>query len=166
MARFEISKGFEDFEFALSKLESKAVQNRIAKKAIYDGAAPLISEMRAQTRAIPTEKFRFLREGDQMRSISEQEKEQLAESFGVSPIREKDDGWSLKMGFQGYNSFATNTYPKGVPNALIIASVESGSSVRTGYPVVRNTVNHKRQEVIAAMRKTMADEFRDIFSKR
>jgi len=166
MARFEISKGFEDFEFALSKLESKAVQNRIAKKAIYDGAAPLISEIKAQTRAIPTEKFRFLRDGDKMRSISEQEKEQLTESFGISPIKEKDDGWSIKMGFQGYNSYITKKYPNGVPNALIIASVESGSSVRTGYPVVRNTVNHKRQEVIAAMRQTMADEFREIFSKR
>ena len=166
MARFEISKGFEDFEFALSKLEDKAVQNRIAKKAIYDGAAPLISEIKAQTRAIPTEKFRFLRDGDKMRSISEQEKEQLAESFGVSPIKERDDGWSLKMGFQGYNSFATKKYPKGVPNPLIIASIESGSSVRTKYPIVRNTINQRRQETIAAMRETAMAEFKEIFSKR
>lgn len=166
MARFEISKGFEDFEFALSKLEDKAVQNRIAKKAIYDGAAPLISEIQSQVRAIPTDKYRFLRNGDQMRSISEQEKEQLAASFGVSPIKEKDDGWSIKMGFQGYNSYITRKYPNGVPNALIIASIEKGSSVRVKYPTVRKTVNQRRQEVIAAMRQTMMDEFRKIFSKR
>lgn len=166
MARFEISKGFEDFEFALSKLEDKAVQNRIAKKAIYDGAAPLISEIRSQVRAMPTDKYRFLRNGDKMRSISDQEKEQLAASFGISPIKEKDDGWSIKMGFQGYNSYITKKYPNGVPNALIIASIEKGSSVRVKYPAVRNTVTQRRQEVIAAMRQTMADEFREIFSKR
>ena len=98
--------------------------------------------------------------------MTEQEKEQLAESFGVSPIKERDDGWSLKMGFQGYNSFATKKYPKGVPNPLIVASIESGSSVRTKYPIVRNTINQRRQETIAAMRQTMMDEFRTIFSKR
>lgn len=165
MARFEISDGFEDFEYMLSKLEDRSTQARIAKKAIYDGAAPLISEIRSQVRAIPTEKFRYLRDGDKMSSLSEQEKEQLAEAFRISPIKDFDKAWSIKMGFEGYNSFATKKYPNGTPNPLLIASIEKGSSVRTKYPVIRKTISARRDEVIAAMKETAFEEFRKIFSK-
>ena len=165
MAKFEISKGFEDFEYALSKLEDKSTQNRIAKMAIYDGAAPLISEIRSRIREIPTEKFRFLKEGDKMRSLSPQEKEQLAESFRISPIKDWDDSWSIKMGVEGYNSFKTNKYPNGVPNPLLLASIEKGSSVRSKHQVVRTTITARKGEVIARMKETASNEFKKLFTK-
>ena len=159
MAKMQV-KGLEDWIANLEKLQD--VPRETVGEIVTAGAAVVADSIRAQIEALPVK-----RPGEKSPdAITSVQKKGLREGFGIPPIKEKDDGWSIKMGFQGYNSYITKKYPNGVPNALIIASIEKGSSVRVKYPTVRNTVTQRRQEVIAAMRQTMADEFRDIFSKR
>ena len=55
------------------------------------------------------------------------------------------------MGFDGYNHIKTRKYPKGQPNVMIAASVESGSSEQQKYPFVRPAIKQKEKECIDAI---------------
>lgn len=160
-ATFESQDGVpfdEDDAFlkALKRFESSA--DAIAKRAIYDGAGLLAGEIKGAVGDIPEDEARYLKPGDEYKSITPQEKADLEASMGITPIKgDEFEGWDAKIGFDGYGSRPTKKYPKGVPNQLIARSVEKGTSYRSKYPFMRRTVNRCRKKVVDAMDKSVAE---------
>lgn len=105
MARITFKKG-DDYALKLSKLGNRTEE--IAKKAIYAGAKVAADAIKINLDMLPTEIFRHLPPGEAFDGLPERQKEDLLESFGVTPIKLGTDGyWSAKIGFDGYGSVPT-----------------------------------------------------------
>lgn len=156
MARMTL-KSTDDYALKLSKLAAQTEE--VAKKAIYAAANIVADKVASNLAALPEDKFRRLKDGEQFTGLPESQKKDLQESFGVTPIKQDDNGnWSAHVGFDGYGSNPTEKYPKGVPNQLIARAVESGSSVRQKTPFVRPAVSATKKDAIKAMERVIDDE--------
>jgi len=152
----------EEYELRLSRLANESPN--VITAAIYAGARVIADAIKAALNALPTDKFRYLRNGDKYKGLTEDEKRDLQESFGITPIRKGSDGnWSAKVGFDGYGSTRTLKYPKGVPNQLTARAAESGSRIREKTPFVRTSVNRVKGAAQAAMEEAGEAEIRKIF---
>ena len=155
-----------DYFLKLQALEKCFAKEETLEKAVHAGSAIVADAIRENLEALPEEKFRHLDVylGDSFSAVPADQKKALADSFGLTPIQRDKNGFvHTKAGFDGYGSFPTNTYPRGVPNALIARAVESGSSVREKTPFVRPAVNTTRKEAVSAMEAVVDDELKQIF---
>lgn len=160
MARMTFKAG-DDYALKLSKLATGS--DEIAKKAIYEAAGIVADAIKANLEALPTEEFRYLRDDDKFSGLPKSQKQDLVESFGITPI--KQDGnwdWSAKIGFDGYGSIPTKAYPKGLPNQMLARAVESGSSVREKHAFVRPAVNSTKKAAKAKMEQVIDEEIKKI----
>lgn len=155
MARMSF-KASDDYALKLSKLAAQTEE--VAKKAIYAAANIVADKVASNLAALPTDKFRRLKDGEQFTGLPESQKKDLQDSFGVTPIKQDEDGWNAHIGFDGYGSKPTEKYPKGVPNQLLARAVESGSSVRQKTPFVRPAVNATKKDAIEAMNRVIDEE--------
>lgn len=146
MAKFTFKAG-EDYAVKLGLLAARS--DEIAKRALYDAADVVANKVRANIEAIPEDNFRFLHEEDQLSSVSRGQKDDLLNGLKVTPIDKDGSGWwNVVVGFDGYGSFPTKKYPKGVPNLLLARSVESGSSTRKKHPFSRPAVKATEKAAI------------------
>lgn len=160
MAKITFKAG-EEFARKLSHFAQHS--DEIARKALYDAADLVADRVRANLEALPEEKFRFLRDTDTAGGPSRSQKKDLLAGFGVTPIRLGRDGWwTVKIGFEGYGSFPTKAYPRGVPLPLLARAVESGSSVRRKTPFIRPAVNSTRKAAVEAMEAVIDEETKKI----
>lgn len=165
MARITF-KAQSDYYLKLKAFESHFTKDATLEKAVRAGSAIVADAVRKNLEALPEEQFRHLDTfvGDYFREAPTGQKRDLEESFGLTPIKRDKNGFvHTKAGFDGYGSFPTNTYPQGVPNALIARAVESGSSVREKTPFVRPAVNATRKEAVEAMENVIDGELKKIF---
>lgn len=151
MATITLGKGGEAIAEKLGNL-SRAGE-AIGKMATYEGAKVLTDGIRASIESLPVDKFRYLRGGDSFAVITKDDKEDLLNSIGIDEIKRGEDGVRTVIGFAGYGRHKTKKYPKGLPMAMLMRSIESGSSVRQARPTVRPTVQAKRKEAKTAMIK-------------
>ena len=160
-----IFRGYTEYGDALKKLElTWAGNNETLEKAAQAGAGPVADEIRRRLRNLPEDEYRRLGPGEVFTGLPEGQKQDLWDSLGVTPPQRDRTGFvNVKVGFDGYGSFPTSAYPKGVPNALIARAVESGSSVRTKTPFVRPAVNAKRKKAVEEMEKSITDGLKKIF---
>lgn len=155
MARITFKKG-DEYALKLSRLATNS--DEIAKKAIYAGAKVVADKIKLNLEALPEERFRHLKGADIFVGLPKQQKEDLIESFGITPIKRDENGWNAKIGFDGYGNYPTKKYPRGVPNQLLARAIESGSSVRKKMPFVRPAVNATKNKALAEMRKIIDNE--------
>lgn len=161
MARMTFS-ATEEYEFKLSRLSYSSPE--IVKAAIRAGARVVADAIRKALDALPTDKFRYLKDDEKYKGPTEREKADLLASFGITPVtRDKNDNWNAKIGFDGYGSMPTKKYPRGVPNQLVARSIESGSSVRKKTPFVRNTVNRMKKAAQDAMAHVADEEIEKLW---
>ena len=157
-------KGQEKFFEKLQQLDKAFAKESTLEKAVRAGAAPVADRIRQNLEDLPEESFRNLREGEIFHGIPKGQKRDLLDSFGLTPIARDRNGFvHTKAGFDGYGSFPTESYPEGVPNQLVAAATESGSSVRKKMPFVRPAVNAARKEAIDAMEDVIDGELENIF---
>lgn len=163
MAKITFSNDRE-YWLRLQKLEDTFTTDDVIEKAVHKGAGIVTDTIRTGLSKLPTEKYRHLSEGDMFVGISKSEKKDLEDSFGLTKIEKDRNGFiHTKAGFDGYGSFPTKSYPKGVPNQLLARAIESGSSVRMKIPFVRPAVRASRKKAIEAMEKVIDDELKKIF---
>lgn len=161
MARMTF-RASEEYELKLLKYQQRSPE--IIKAAIYAGAKVIADAIKSAIAALPTDTFRFLRNGEKYNGPTEVEKKDLQESFGITPIKKgKDGNWSAKVGFDGYGSVPTRKYPNGVPNQLVARSIESGSTVRKKTPFVRTAVTRAKRAAQEAMAKAADAEIEKIY---
>lgn len=146
--------GADEIALMLSKLEAGSVA--IGKKAVREAADIVTDRMRSNIEKLPEDTFRKLDKDEKFNGIPGAQKKDLLDSLGITPIGVTDDGTiNVKVGFSGYGSHPTKTYPQGLPNQLLAVGVDSGSSVRKKTPFIRPTVaqtkalaKEKMQEVV------------------
>ena len=163
MATITLGKGGEAIAQQLSNL-SRAGE-AIGKMATYEGAKVMADGIRASIDALPVDKFRYLRGGDAFSVITEQDKEDLLNSIGIDEIKRGEDGVRTVIGFAGYGRFKTKKYPNGLPMAMLMRAIESGSSVRPAQPTIRPTVSAKRRDAKAAMVKAGNEAIQNMTGK-
>ena len=157
-------KGQEKYFEKLQQLDKVFAKEAVLEKAVRAGAAPVADRIRQNLESLSEESFRNLREGEMFHGIPKGQKKDLLDSFGLTPIARDRNGFvHTKAGFEGYGSFPTESYPEGVPNQLVAAATESGSSVRKKTPFVRPAVNAARKEAIDAMEDVIDGEVKNIF---
>lgn len=158
MAKLEI-KGFEELEMQLSKLMDLEISKRVVKA----GAQPLADNIRSGLQRLPNDKFRYLKKNEMFDGVPKQQKQDLLDSLGITPPDVNYDGnTNIKVGFDGYGSYKTKKYPKGLPNQLLARSIESGSSVRKKRPFMRKATNASKNNVYEEMQKQYDKEIKDI----
>ncbi len=156
MAKLEI-KAEDDFVLKLSRLAARS--DEVAKRAIYEAAEIVTDKVRENLEALPEESFRRLGKDESFDGLPAEQKKDLLNSLGVTPIKLDEAGnWNTKIGFDDYGRFPTKTYPKGLPNQLLARAVESGSSVRQKHPFIRPAVNATKKEALAAMERVINEE--------
>lgn len=161
MAVIRFGKGTSDYVLWLAKLEEG--QDAIAKKAIYEGAKIMAVEIENNLDALPTDKFRYLEEGEKFSGVPERQKADLIASFGIAEIKQSELGnWNTKLGFDGFGSLPTNAYPYGLPNNLLARAIESGSSVRVKTPFMKKSVDAAKGRVEAKMAEVVETEIKKI----
>lgn len=157
MAKMQVT-GLEEFSKKLRALGGAG--EAVAKAALYDGAALLADQIRRNIEALPEDKDRLLKDGEQFDVVSPRDKKDLLDHFGVARMREDGGQVSTLIGFNGYGSRRTEKYPKGLPMPLLARSIESGSSVRRKHPFVRPAVNAARAQVVEKMAETAREQIK------
>ena len=158
MAKITV-KGLDEYALKLSRLEGKTTE--IAKKAVRAGANPVIDEVRKRLEALPSDTFRYLQPGEVFNGIPEKQRKDLLDGLGVAkPDIDMKGNVNTKVGFEGYGSYPTKKYPKGLPNALLARAIESGSSVRKKIPFVRPAVTKTKKAAQEEMAKVIDKELK------
>lgn len=161
-------KGIDDYAKVLASLGLKS--DEIIRSAVYKGAALVADEIKAGLKALPIE------EGEnglppmgtpdhKLTGVSRKQKGDLLDGFGLAPI-ENDNGYiQTKAGMDGYGSIPTKKYPKGVPNSMLMRSIESGTTFRERNPVFRKATNRARKRANEMMEKEVEKQITKIFDK-
>ena len=156
--------GQSEYFAKLQQLEQVFAKDETLEKAVHAGAEPVADAIRSNLASLPEDEFRYLQPGETFTGIPKEQKEDLLAGFGLAPITRDGKGFvHTKAGFDGYGSHPTKAYPNGVPNGLIAAAAESGSSVRQKTPFVRPAVKATQEESVAAMERVIDEETKKIF---
>ena len=137
---FSVNEGIDNFA---QKLEELAGRTDLCGKVLYSGAQVVADACRKRIEALPIQDDENRRGSAEhpLTGITKMQKKDLLKSFGIAPMQEKDGVYDVKAGFDGYGSRPTEKYPKGVPNAMLARSIESGTSFRRKTPFIRPAVN-------------------------
>ena len=150
--------GLKNYEDTLKKLENL---EKIAGKAIYEGANIVTNKVRENIQALPSvpdvEGIKAWRAGKPA-PITVKEKLGLLESLGIATMQYNGGVYDVKIYFDGYNDVKTKTYPNGQPNALIARSIESGSSISSAHPFMRPAANAVRKQAQKKMGEVVEEE--------
>lgn len=163
MAKMKV-QGTEEYALKLSKLGKDI--NKVAGKAIFGAADIVANEIKANIANLEAkhDKYNlaaFRKKEKGMLTIAQ--KKGLLESFGITKMEKNEKGYiDVKLGFDGYNSVKTKTYPKGQPNQLIARTLESGSSFMDPVPFVRPAVNATRRAAKEKMQQVIDEEAKKI----
>ncbi len=163
MARLTFS-GQSEFHKKLQELEAVFAKDTAIERAVYSGAKIVADKIRDNLEGVPEDNFKRLKPGEVFTGLSDAQKQDLENSFGLTPIsRDKTGFVHTKAGFDGYGSFPTPSYPRGIPNALLARATESGSSVRKKTPFIRPAVNATREKAVDAMGDSIDETTKEIF---
>lgn len=165
MAKIEF-KGIDEYAKVLAALGNESEE--IVKSAVYKGAAIVADEIKSGINSIP------IQEGNnglppvgtpenKLYGISRKQKGDLMDSFGLAPMENDGDYIQTKAGVDGYGSIPTKKYPGGVPNVMLMRSIESGTSFRDKHPVFRQATNRARKRAEEAMRNEIDNQMQKYF---
>ena len=165
MAKIEF-KGIDEYAKVLATLGNESEE--IVKSAVYKGAAIVADEIKSGINSIP------IQEGDnglppvgtpenKLYGISRKQKGDLMDSFGLAPMKNNGDYIQTKAGVDGYGSIPTKKYPGGVPNVMLMRSIESGTSFRDKHPVFRQATNRARKRAEEAMKNEIDNQMQKYF---
>lgn len=141
MAKFQVGSGIDQYITKLTNLEFTAHDS--IGRAIYKGAGIVADAVKANIRGIPPS------------SCTSLEKAAMIDAMGIASMRNDDGYFNVKIGFDGYDSIKTKSYPKGRPISMIARSVEAGSTTRQKHPFVASAVRATKDKAEQAM----AEEF-------
>lgn len=136
----------------------------IIKKGVYDGAKVVADAVRAAVEALPVQEGEkkglppYGTYANKIYGISGEQKRDLTKGMGLAEMENKAGYINTKLGFDGYGSVPTKKYPKGIPNALLMRAIISGSKFRKKNTSVRTAIRRQKAAAISAMEKTITKE--------
>jgi len=160
MAKITI-KGTDELALQLSRLGKMSTE--IAKDIVMAGAQPIADEIRKGLQSLPVDELKHLKKGEVFNVTPYGELKDLLDSFGITkPDVDRAGNINTKIGFDGYGSYPSRKYPKGLPNTLLARAIESGSSVRKKMPFVRQAVNKSKKKALEKMQKKCDEEIKKL----
>lgn len=166
MAELKLGEGFEGYLTALSKFEAE--EKAVIKKAVYAGGGVMADAIKEALKSLPVQEGKnglpvMGTSSNPLTGVSRRQKADLIDSMGMAPIQEFKKGYiSTKIGWDGYGSIKTKKYPSGVPNQMLMRSVESGTTFRKKNPVIRRAFNKKKSTVREKMKDIVENELKEI----
>ena len=165
MAKIEF-KGIDEYAKVLATLGNESEE--IVKSAVYKGAAIVADEIKSGINSIPIQEGKnglppMGTAENKLYGISRKQKGDLMDSFGLAPMENDGDYIQTKAGVDGYGSIPTKKYPGGVPNVMLMRSIESGTSFRDKHPVFRQATNRARKRAEEAMRNEIDNQMQKYF---
>lgn len=167
MAKIDF-KGIWEYSKVLETLDNES--ERIIQSAVYKGAALVADEIKQGIKSLPIE------EGNnglpplgtaehKLTGVSRKQKGDLLDSFGLAPIQNDGGYIQTKAGVDGYGSIPTKKYPQGVPNVMLMRSIESGTTFRQKNPIFRKATNRARKRAEQAMSKEIDEQLEQRFKQ-
>ena len=129
-------------------------------RSIFPGAAIVTDAIRAGIESIPEAPKQYAR--GMKTGLTASQKAGLLDGLGIAVMRNDGGFLNVKVGMDGYNSTVTKRWPKGQPNALIIRSLESGTSFQLRQPVIGPAIRSSRQAAIQKMKEQFDEETRKV----
>lgn len=141
---------------------------KILEKAVYEGANLVADEIKRGLQELPVQEgpdgLPPMGTADNpLTGVSRRQKADLIESFGLAPMENTNGYINTKAGFDGYGSIKTKKYPKGVPNTMLMRSIESGTSFRKKQPVIRQACTRIKKKAEESMGQAIKEELKKIF---
>lgn len=164
MARLSI-RGIDDYIAALERLDNQAEET--IKTAVYEGAGIIADSIKAGLQSLPIDEGpnglpRFGTPENPLNGVSRRQKADLINSMGIAPISRKGLTIDTKIGWDGYGSVKTKAHPQGVPNVLLMRSIESGTSFMKKNPIVRKSVTKARRSAEEAIKNTIEQKIEEV----
>lgn len=160
MASF-VFKGLNEYVKKLNNLQS--MSREVAGKAIYAGADLMADAVRKNIDALPVVDFR--KKGSSQNlidGVTSAQKKGLQDGFGITPMKEENGYYNVKLGFDGYNTAKSKKNPKGQANQMIARAVESGTSFRKKHPFVSPAVKATRSQAEKKMQEVLEAEIQKL----
>lgn len=164
MAKLEMGKGLEltlkNYQKASGNITSTI------KRAVYPAAGYLAKKISAALNELPTVdgkdgKPPYMAPGYKANSISSLQKKDLIKGFGISAFEEKNGYINVKLGFDSYGSYPTKNWPRGIPNALLIRSLEKGTDFLKKNDFITKIYRREKK----AVEKQLEENFNELISK-
>lgn len=160
--------GIDEYAKVLDVLDKES--DEILKSAVYKGAALVADEIKQEIKNLPVEEGKnglapVGTPEHKLTGVTRRQKADLIDSFGLAPIKNDDGYIQTKAGVDGYGSVKTETYPKGVPNVMLMRSIESGTSFREKKPIFRKATNRARKRAQQQMEKEIDDQLKRMFRR-
>lgn len=149
MAKLKM-QGLEEYERQLLKL--KNISRECIGQAIYDGAGVVADAVKQGIVSLPVDEGPAKR-GGMLHGINLAQKQGLSDGFGIARMQDENGFLHVKLGFDGYNSVKTKSFPNGQPNSMIARSLQTGTSFRQRIPFVDQAVSKTKQACEDAMKK-------------
>ena len=155
MARLSIGSGLDTYIATLEQLAGPALDADI-KRAIYEGAGVMMDAVKAEVNTLPVYSgFKRGTPENKIEGVSIAQKKGLMNGLGISRMRYDWGFLNAKIGADGYNGIKTKRWPQGQPNAMVVRSLEAGTSFLKRSPIITRAVRKAR----AKTEKTMADAY-------
>lgn len=161
MATFKF-KGVDELIGQYEKLDKDS--EKMIGKAIYNGAAVVMDQVKSAVEGITTED-RFGTSENPVSGPSTIQKIGLQHALGIARMRNDNGFRNVKIGFDGYNSVHTKTWPNGQPNMMVARSIESGTSWMQKQPFMRRAEQASRLSCEQAMSETIDKEIKKIIGE-
>lgn len=145
MATFKISDGIDNYIRQLQNCADKT--ENIIKRSAWEGARVVMDAVKAEANGIPTHGS-TKGSTDIVNGLTPTQKAGVIASLGIARFRQDGNFLNVKIGSDGYNTVKTEKYPNGQPNAMLIRSLEAGTSFRNPYPFVSRAVAETRGKAI------------------
>lgn len=149
-------KGLDLYVAQLQKLGENT--DSMISSAVYVGAGYVADRVKEALDDIPIDNRRYV--NDMRTGITDEQKQGLLDGFGISAMQNKNGYVNVKLGFDGYNSVVTKTFPKGQPNVLIARATESGSSFLPKFGTISKAVNASKAQAEEIMKKELDNQMR------
>ena len=146
MARFKF-KGISEYLEALEKIGPKGSQG-VIRYAVYPGAAIVADAVRAAIESQATDSGK------------------LASSISLSPMRYDKGYINTRVMFTGYDTEKpSKRFPKGVPNAVKAAVLESGNSTHPARHIISKAARMAQPAADEAMAAALDENIAEILGE-
>lgn len=151
MAKMNIQP-YEEYMAMMENLANKDMEE-IISSTLFEGAKIIANEIKSEMKEMKTHE-------NMHHGLTEIEKKDLIDGFGIASVRHSNDVYDVKIGFDGYGSRPTVRWPKGVPIPLTARSLVSGTSFRKKNDFIGRAVRRKKKKAIEKMNETINEKIK------
>lgn len=156
-------QGLEEYERMLSTLGDLKTVEAVCGRTIYEGAKIVADAIQKEIDTLPVvHPHAHGTESKKLSGITSLQKKGLKDGFGITPKRNEDGYYNVKLGFDDYNQVETAQFPNGQPNVMVARSINSGTSFRAKNAFVSRAIRASRKKAEEAMIKTAESEFKKL----